>query len=391
MYPLDEHAAWFNEYFQSNVVDRGFFGYVLDGGDFVKLTLDRCREKGIAAFISYRLNDAHHVGVARNPKAAKIGTVSRFYMEHPEYRIGPEPHHTFSWYGLVQNWAIPEVREHKYRLIEELCQNYDLDGLELDFMRHPAYFNLGSSTSEQRGQVMVEFVGRVRDMLDRTARNGRRRWLAVRIPAHLPTHDGMGIDVQAFADAGVDMFNLSTYSQTEQQTSLAQIRELAPRTPIYHELTFISAVKSAEEGWTTRRTTPEQFHTAGHLAYSRGADGISLFNFQYYRGLGRGTELPIGEPPFQLVADLRDANYLAQQPQHYYLSTVWNDPPMPGRPLPRTVEEGQTALFTLDMVPPTGGWHATGKHEYIDVATPRRSGKPQLAIHRATHSRTITR
>ena len=48
------------------------------------------------------------------------------------------------------NWAIPEVRAHKFALIKELCTNYDFDGLEMDFMRFYALFALDQTTSAQR-------------------------------------------------------------------------------------------------------------------------------------------------------------------------------------------------------------------------------------------------
>ena len=42
----------------------------------------------------------------------------------------------------MQNWAVPEVRAQKFALIRELCENYDLDGLELDFLRFYSFFRI---------------------------------------------------------------------------------------------------------------------------------------------------------------------------------------------------------------------------------------------------------
>ena len=69
----------------------------------------------------------------------------------------------------MQNWAIPEVRDYKFALISEVCQNYDIDGFELDFMRHPQFFDLNETTSEQRVEIMTGFVRQVRELLNRTA------------------------------------------------------------------------------------------------------------------------------------------------------------------------------------------------------------------------------
>lgn len=40
-----------------------------------------------------------------------------------------------SWSSL--DFSYPEVREHVFSLIQEVAQNYDVDGVELDFFRSP--------------------------------------------------------------------------------------------------------------------------------------------------------------------------------------------------------------------------------------------------------------
>ena len=104
--------------------------------------------------------------------------VSRFYAEHLDYRIGTDN----SWDQRVQNWAIPEVRERKFGFLQEISENYDIEGLKLDSLRHSSYFRLGETTVDQRAQIMTEFVARVRQLLDQTARRGRHRWLCARVP-----------------------------------------------------------------------------------------------------------------------------------------------------------------------------------------------------------------
>ncbi len=353
--PLDAHAAWFREHFDSKN-SSAFVRFVLDGGDFVKLTLDRCRERGMAGFVSFRLNDAHHKADADDPKKARGDSVPRFYAEHPEFRLGPQPEQT-GYAAMLHNWAIPEVREFKFRLIEDLCRNYDLDGLELDFLRHPHFFRLGETNRDQRRAVMTEFVARVRRLLDETGRDGRHRWLCVRIPAHLASHDKLGLDVAALATAGVEMFDLSTYYHTEQQTSLAEIRRLVPDAAVFHELTQCTA----NDGHSHRRSTPEQLSTTAHLAYARGADGVALFNFQYYREQSHEPDPPCVEPPFAIVKTLREPARVDAAPQHYFIGRNYSEPRPPRRQLPRIVAPGTTSRFTLDLAPPAGGWQRPGR------------------------------
>jgi hypothetical protein len=348
-YPTAEHYRWVKE---TAGVDPDAFGrYLLAGNDLVQVFIDRCRLRRQTPFVSFRLNDGHmleNLGT-KNPGAV---WVSRFYAEHPEYRIGTD---LLRWEQRVHNWAIPEVRDHKFGFLRELCEGYAIDGLELDFLRHTSLFRLDQTPPRERARIMTEFVARVRRCLDETARGGRRRWLCARVPCFLSGHEPLGVDLPAFVEAGLDMINLSGYYFTIQQTDLAAIRKTAPRASVYLEMTHSAwngrEVKGKYDSFPFLRTTPQQFYTGANLAYARGADGVSLFNFVYYRehgGAGRG---PFHEPPFEVLGRLGDRKFVAGQPQWYVLSKSWSNATLLGpRPLPKTFKAGQRQTFALDLV-----------------------------------------
>lgn len=361
IYP--DHYQWFqNKY---GVEPNSFGKYMVEGGDMVEVFVNRSREKRLASFISLRLNDHH--GLEDVGKSTNMAghCVSRFYEEHPEYRIGPGPNQPNSSYQRVHDWAIPQVRAHKFSFIEELCENYDFDGFELDFMRHISYFQLDRTTSKQRAEIMTGFVTQVRELLDRTAQPGQHRWLCVRVPCYLAAHDPLGIDLPTMVEAGVDMINLSAFYFTEQQTDLPTIRQMAPDATLYLEMTHCTSIgrvlNRGYDNFTFRRTTDEQFYTNAHLVYARGADGVSTFNFVYYREHGTPGRGPFDEPPFHLFSHLGDPAWLARQPQHYILGNVWDQPHVPNRQIPKKVAPGQTVMFTLDMASPENSWKTDGR------------------------------
>ncbi len=363
--PLAEHYAWIQERYKQGPDSFGKF--VLGGGDVVKVFIERCRQRGQAAFISFRMNDAHHKEFVDPKPGAKPGSsigmsVTRFYAEHPEYRIKPG---SLRGADLVQNWAVAEVREQKFALIRELCENYDLDGLELDFLRFYSFFRTEETTREQRCGIITGFVRDVRALLDRTTRNGRRRWLCARVPCYLSALDLLGLDLPALVDAGLDMVNASAHYFTTQQHDLAAIRSKVPGAALYFEMCHSTwngpKLSDGYDVFPFRRATPEQLHTAAHLAYARGADGMSLFNFAYYRehgGAGRG---PFSEPPFAALKDLRDAASLAARPQHWFIAAGWRAPGARPTQVPRDVVHGKPAVFVLDLAPPSGGWKKDGR------------------------------
>jgi hypothetical protein len=363
--PLEEHAAWLKERYGQKL-DQ-YTQAVVNGTDLIQTFLDRCRLRGQAPFISIRMNDAHHKENVDKQKGEKTGSISmsinRFYHEHPEYRLLPG---SLSGKDLVLNWAVPEVRAQKFALLQELCENYDLDGLELDFLRTYSYFRLAETTREQRAGIMSTFVKDVRAMLDRTARDGRRRWLSVRVPCYTDAFDPLGIDLPAFTAAGVDMVNASSHYFTTQQHHLAAMRKQAPDASLYFELCHTiwkgEKVAVGYDVFPYRRATREHLRTAAHLAYARGADGISLFNFAYYRengtGEGRGV---FGEPPFDALKSLREPKELAQEPQHWFIAQGWRAPGAKPLPLPRKLVPNTPARFNFDLAAPAGGWKGEGR------------------------------
>lgn len=370
-YPFAEHARFLNDRYQAIPSKGSYADYMATGGDMVQVFVERCRQKKLVPFVSLRMNDGHGIELVDSPPGRLPGmawhTLSRLHVEHPEWRIGPD---LKSWDQRVFNWAIEGARTAKLRFVEELCRQYDLEGFELDFMRHPNYFRLNETTAAQRKAVMVDFIREVRTILDRTAREGRRRWLCARIPAYVVDHDPLGIDLGAWYAAGVDMFNLSYSYFTQQDGDLAAIRRAVPRSALYaevcHTIHVGPAVVAREkrpgyDDFSFRRTTNEQFATTAHLAYARGLDGISTFNFVYYRQHGTGPRGPFCEPPFHVLKELRDPEWVAKQPQHYFRTPGWRKGGSPPRWLPATFQPQVPQTVELDLEPPADGWQHPGR------------------------------
>lgn len=353
VYPAGAHYRFYQETY--GIKPNTFGAYMLGGGDLLKTFTGRCRERGVAAFVSFRMNDGHGLENAGLTNASAAHTVSRFYLEnYRRWRIGPDPK---DWNQRVLDWAVPEVREHKFAFLEEICEGYDIDGLELDFQRHPSYFKAEMPAAARR-EIMGEFIARVRALLDRTGKARGRRWLCVRLPAYLESHAGLGLDVASMADAGVDMFNLSSHYFTMQQSDLAAIRRLAPDAAVYLELTHTTAtgpsLSKGYDSFSFRRTTAPQYATTAHLAYRDGADGVSLFNFVYYRehgGPGRG---PFNEPPFDVLPRLADRRWAAAQPQWYVVAREWRDKDPIPKSVSRKLSAGGATRFAIDAAPGEG-------------------------------------
>ena len=352
VYP--DHFQWWMK--KTGLEPDAYGRYLLDGGDMVRALVERCRHHGMAPFVSLRMNDVHRLENVGKKTPESIW-VSRFYEENPDLLLEPDhprrrPKGYYHWRG--QNWAQEEVRRRKLAYLTELCENYDLAGVELDWLRDQHIFPQGFPLTEKR-EILAEFHAQVRAVLDRTAPAGKRRYLGVRVPLALAGHDEFGFDVTAAIEAGVDILNCSGWYQSQPSTDLSKIRRLAPGATIFQELTHSAGAlrlvaDSNSSGYGTDpfpRTSDEMFLTAANLAYQRGADGISLFNFVYYR-MGSGPlSWLVREPPFHVLPKLLDRDWLSRQPQLYWIA------PWPYlRQVRHPIEAGSSGDYRFDVALP---------------------------------------
>jgi hypothetical protein len=344
----------------------GYETYVKNGGDMVQVLVDSCKKHGMAPFVSLRINDVHHQEqyVLKNLRSI---VSCRFYVEHPEWHIEPEHTSKEGYYPVRgMNWAVPEVRAYKLALLTELAEKYDLAGLELDFLRDNHLFRDGEIDNATRIDIVTDFIKKVRAAIDRNCPDGKRRHLCVRIPLELKSHPEIGLDVKRLSEAGVDMFNLSGWYHTTQTTDVASVRTLVPDAAIYLEMTHSTArypyfLNSGLYGTNGNpRTSDHQFYTTALLANKSGADGVSLFNFVYYR-MGHKEDLPVMEPPFHVLSKLNDTEFLSRQSQYYMLAgTIYK------KQLPKELIAGEPVNFNLEMFP-TKRKEASSKQAIINA------------------------
>jgi hypothetical protein len=380
IYSFEEHTAFIKKHTGMEPSAEGIAAYMANGGDVLKVFVSHCRLKGLAPFVSFRLNDSHGHDFATMaqediPRWA-WHAFCPIHIQHPEWRLGQDIR---NWSRRVLNWAIPEVRKYKYSYIKEIIENYDLDGFELDFMRHRSFFRQEETTVEQRKKIMTEFVRDVRCLLDTASRPGQHKWLCVRIPAQTCWYDRLGISVESLVESGVDMINLSNSFYTEMKGDFAAVRKMAGnQASLYFELchTTQQRLKSKPsninyDSKLQRKTTPNQYYTAAYLAQMRGCDGCSTFNFAYYRQYLSGGREPSAEPPFYIHRNLGNLEWLSQQNQHYVISEGWMGDGLRtghdvmfsgwlGTGLPAIMEQGKKLVINQDMAPPGSGWSNKG-------------------------------
>ena len=284
--------------------------YIHSGGDPVKETLDACRNCGKDFFISYRMNDHHYITDVAWP------THNFFWREHPEYWLGDtdtSPYARGKDNARLLNYMIPEVRDYYYSILEELCTNYDVDGVELDFQRFPRFFH--NDKLEEGTRVMTAFVQRIGKMLDRIGRErGKSPKLCVRVPQTVAKCEEAGLDVIGWDVRGlVDMINVSSFYIHTMELGIEEFQAKTRRAKIYGEMNYVTYQNSKVSTFARRYTTIAAYRASALNLFHRGADGLSLFNYDYVPSNKRLAMAPGLE-------GITDVEFLETAPKHYVVS-----------------------------------------------------------------------
>jgi hypothetical protein len=235
--------------------------------------LEECRKTGISPWISVRMNDVHNVDQSYSP------LLSSFWLEHPEYRR--VPYRFKEWPDRALDFGRAEVRSYMRNFIDEVIDRYDMDGLELDWMRFGFHFRPGFE-AEGAG-ILTEFTREVRERLRKAEKErGRRIQLSARVPSTPDTALGLGMDAVTWARQGlVDLLVITPFWATAETDMPVKLwRQLLEGTPVRLAAGLEVLLRPYPGEPSPRRTN--SIETVRGMAWSylsRGIDLIYLFNY----------------------------------------------------------------------------------------------------------------
>ncbi|NLE68185.1 MAG: hypothetical protein GX608_12265 [Lentisphaerae bacterium] len=315
------------------------------GIDYPARVIQRCRHGRMAPWISLRMNDCHG---NNNPDLPGHGS---FWKNNPGFYRNPGGR---SNQDRCLDYAHPEVRDHYMAIIGETLDRYDIDGLELDFMREPYLFKPGQ---EREGAlILAEWLRAVRKRVDASAsKRGHHIRLGVRVPSRPDVSSAWGLDAVAWAKEGLIDLLVPTprWDTIEFDMPVRQWREQLGASKIILagglEVHYMPYYNSRLEGALV--VTPEQAMGAALMALSEGADAVYLFN--YFQPMSWG--LPVYLSTLKAMAS-RDE--LKKRPRT--VSLTYRDITAPGeRYKPTLPATGRELLFAMKAGPiPDSRWRA---------------------------------
>ncbi len=253
--------------------------------DPLKVVVEFGQAHHMEVFWSMRMNDTHDGN--STTYGPKMFAANPLKTTHPEYLLGTKTDRPFhgSWTGV--NYERPEIRDLAFRYIEEVCQNYDVDGIELDFFRHPNFFpypDAEHGVTQAQCDLMTGLMQRIRAMADAAGKKrGRPILIAVRVPDSVEYCRAIGIDLPKWL-AG-DLLDLLIPGGYIRMNNWNTMVDLGHRygVKVYADLDEprLKIAKSGQpmDSSQAMRDTAAGYRGRAVEALTAKADGIYLFDF----------------------------------------------------------------------------------------------------------------
>ena len=309
------------------------------GNDPLKLLVERAKEKNLEFWADVRMNDLHE-----NSTVYGRHIRMRYKQAHPELLLG-DGH--WGW-----NYARPEVRQFRLNQVKELCSNYDLDGIHLDFCRRPIFFRRGEG--ERHLDAMTGLLRSCRESIRAIGRRrGRPFVFAVRVPPTLRGCRNRGLDVPRWIQEGfVDVLAIQSAHGTLTNMLVEEFQEVAAgrACQIYAGLERLDNENGA--------MTIEMFRAVALHYWQKRVDGLYVFNYDAHGDAALGGSWQAPFPPYerQILCEIGDPDLLRRRDKHYFISRRtrddWTDTEVdPPQDLPVELEAaGQPAAFRVPII-----------------------------------------
>ncbi|MEO8763872.1 MAG: hypothetical protein ABI416_06285 [Ginsengibacter sp.] len=288
-------------------------GFVKKNTDPLEVVCEYAHKNGFEVFWSNRMNDTHDNGWDSLSKPPPLWT--KFKAQHPEYLFGKigEKMPYGAWSAV--DFARPEIRNLAVQFFTEVCENYDVDGIELDFFRHLHLFKnvaKGDTASSVEINMITGMIARIREMTERVGmKKGKPILVVIKVPDSFGYCRGIGIDLQKWMKEGlVDIVVGSCYFR------LNPYEYLVAEGHKYNVKVYpgLSESRVKKEHPLLRRMTNPVYRARSAAALQAGVDGTYIYN-EY-------------NPKAKYLSEIGGAEKLKTKNKLYFVTDV---DPVPGR------------------------------------------------------------
>lgn len=296
--------------------------------DPLQVMIDFAREHEYEFFWTMRMNDTHD--------ASNDLLMPDFKRKHPELLFGTNTHRPphGAWSGVDYGQAC--IRKLAFRFVEEVALNYDVDGIMLDFFRHPVFFKKaawGQPVGPDELDLMTDLIRKIRTRLEEiSAVKEKVILLAVRIPDSVAYNLDIGIDIERWLSDGlIDLVMPSGYFRLSPWDDFVQLGHRYG-VPVYPSLDESRVIE--DPGFVPDRNSLQSYRARAMNIWQSGADGIHMFN--------------MFTPSHPMLREIGSIETLLGKEKAYYVSVRGDS----GSANPHRFVGGETNYFNYNVVTP---------------------------------------
>ena len=254
--------------------------FIAQGTDPMRLTLEFCREHNLECFACLRMNDTHDGG---HTAAKPYVHWSPFKEAHPDALLGSEKAHPPYCTWTAVDFTHPAVQKYYPDVVKEICERYDVDGFEYDFMRHAQLFRSvanGGKASQEELDTATALMRQLRAVTEAAGRaKGHPVLVAVRVPDSVEYCRAIGIDIEKWlSERLVDILITTSYFQLNPWRYTV---ELAHRYGVKAYASLDESRIAPPHLPLGGRNSLQSYQAQAMAAMRQGMDGIYLFNMEY--------------------------------------------------------------------------------------------------------------
>ena len=328
---------------------------LLDAGvDWLAETARACRRRGVSPWVSVRMNDMHgHLNYEGSFFNMPLLKQKEMRLRHSAY----SPTMRLPDYRSGLNYERPEVRALMFAQIKEVVEDYDFEGLELDWWRNALCCE--PTAAPQTVAMMNDWFREIRALTQwRAKQTGRPFPLGLRIPGQLESLKCIGLDVVTLCREGtLDFICPSNFWRTSWDMPHDELRrQVGEHVAIYgviengvNRLPATAPAANVTREIRLIGASRELLHAnaAGKLVL--GADGIEWYNFF----CTDQAAIPGVISDYRFLRDIHRLDQLRGRPKHYTFSDKGGkleQIPFDRTPqLPVVLERGWLQAFRLPM------------------------------------------
>ncbi|MEC3878973.1 hypothetical protein [Parapedobacter sp. 10938] len=242
--------------------------------DPLNVIIGFCRQHHKEVFWSMRMNDTHDAA------SKELRELVRWKREHPECLMGkPGEKSPFLQKWSALNYGLKEVRDRVLVTIRDVVSRYDIDGIELDFFRHPIFFEsqyMGGVASQDECSKMTQLLYNIREICDEVAKQrGKPILIAIRIPDSIAFSKAIGLDVITWlSEELIDVMSGAGYFKMEPWRNWAGLGRKY-NVPVY---AVFSERRISKTLTPETETEIERWRGEARIAWKAGVNGIYTFN-----------------------------------------------------------------------------------------------------------------